>query len=91
VSGWERTAEVLSLASGLALVWPALRLNQNLRRAQIQKQRAQTGRSSRIRGLRLALAAAYESPEWNAPEQVLTIAGVALMIAAPLIRLFLLK
>jgi hypothetical protein len=83
----ERIAETCSLLSGLALVWPALRLNQNLRKAHAQRKKAQSGRSGRIRSIRLALAAAYESPEWNAPEQVLTVAGVVLMIAASLIRL----
>jgi hypothetical protein len=84
----ERTAEILSLASGLALVWPALRLNQSLRKAQGQKDRAQEDRSSRIRRMRFALARAYESPEWNAPEQWLTIAGVVLMILSSGIRLY---
>jgi hypothetical protein len=83
----ERTAEILALASGLALVWPALRLNQNLRKAKKQKDRARLDRSGRIRRMRLALAEAYESPEWNALEQWLTIAGVALMIASSAIRL----
>jgi hypothetical protein len=84
----ERVAEILALASGLALVWPALRLNQSLRKAHQQRVRAQSDRSTRIRRLRLNLAAAYESPEWNAPEQWLTIAGVVLMILASAIRLF---
>lgn len=84
----ERTAEILSLASGLALVWPALRLNQSLRTAHRQRVAARSDRSTRIRRLRLALATAYESPEWNAPEQWLTIAGVVLMILASAIRLF---
>lgn len=84
----ERVAEVLSLASGLALVWPALRLNHSLRKAHQQRVEAQSGRSSRVRRVRLALARAYESPEWNAPEQWLTIAGVVLLILASAVRLF---
>jgi hypothetical protein len=84
----ERTAEILALASGLALVWPALRLNQNLRKAQRQKQRAWADRSGPIRRMRIALAEAYESPQWNALEQWLTIAGVVLMIAASVVRLY---
>jgi hypothetical protein len=84
----ERVAEYLSLASGLALVWPALRLNNGLHKAKQQKDKAQEERSSRIRRMRRGLAAAYESPEWNLPEQILTYLGVALMIAASAIRLF---
>lgn len=84
----ERFAEYLGLASGLALVWPALRLNKNLRKARDQKKKAQLDTSSRIRRARLALAEAYESPEWNPLEQILTLLGVALMIAASAVRLF---
>jgi hypothetical protein len=87
VSPCERTAELLALASGVALVWPALRLNKNLRKAKIQRDRALADRSSRIRRLRVKLANAYESPEWNALEQWLTIAGVVLMILASGVRL----
>jgi len=62
-------------------------LNQSLRRAKKVKDRAASDRSTRIRRIRLMLAVAYESPEWNALEQWLTIGGVVLMIAASVIRL----
>ena len=84
----ERVAEYLGLASGLVLVWPALRLNKNLRKAKTQRDQAQLDTSSRIRRVRVALAEAYESPEWNWLEQVLTLTGVAVMIAPSAVRLF---
>ena len=65
-------AESLSLASGLALVWPALRLNRNLRRARVQEQKAASGRSRLVNELRRGIARAYANPDWSLLDASLT-------------------
>ena len=84
---WEFTAELCALSSGLALVWPALRLNRNLRKAQIQERRAALGRSKWVNKLRRHVAGAYTDPHWNFLEELLTIAGVVLLILSSAIKL----
>jgi hypothetical protein len=87
VINWEFTAELFALSSGLALVWPALRLNRNLRKAQIQEGRAASGRSKWVNKLRRNVARAYTDPHWNFLEELLTITGVALLILSSAIKL----
>jgi hypothetical protein len=87
VINWEFTAELFALSSGLALVWPALRLNRNLRKAQIQEGRAASGRSKWVNKLRRHVARAYTDPHWNFLEESLTIAGVVLLILSSAIKL----
>jgi hypothetical protein len=87
---WEFTAEFFALSSGLALVWPALRLNRNLRKAKTQERRAASGRSKWVKQLRREVAAAYTDPHWNLLEESLTIAGVVFMILSSAIKLALL-
>ena len=84
---WEFVAESLGLASGLALVWPALRLNRNLRKARSQEQKAATGRSRAVNELRRGIARAYTDPNWSLLDELLTIAGVGLLILSSAIRL----
>jgi hypothetical protein len=87
VINWEFTAELFALSSGLALVWPALRLNRNLRKADVQERRAASGRSKWVNKLRRHVAGAYTDPHWNLLEELLTIAGVALLILSSAIKL----
>jgi hypothetical protein len=87
VINWEFTAELFALSSGLALVWPALRLNRNLRKAQIQEGRAASGRSKWVNKLRRNVARAYTDSHWNLLEESLTIAGVVLLILSSAIKL----
>ena len=84
---WEFVAESLSLTSGLALVWPALRLNRTLRKARAQELKAATGRSRLVNELRRGIARAYANPDWSLLDAVLTIAGVGLLILSSAIRL----
>jgi hypothetical protein len=87
VINWEFTAELFALSSGLALVWPALRLNRNLRKAKTQERRATSGRSKWVNKLRRNVAEAYTDPHWNLLEELLTIAGVVLLILSSAIKL----
>ena len=87
---WEVAAEAMTLAAGLALAWPALRLNQCLRYAHDAGRRAETARSRHVRDLRRGLASAYGSPSWNPLDHGLTLAGVGLLILSSAIRLVLL-
>lgn len=84
---WEFMAELCALSSGLALVWPALRLNRNLRKAKTQERMAASGRSKWVNKLRRHVAAAYTDPHWNLLEELLTVAGVALLILSSAIKL----
>jgi hypothetical protein len=84
---WELAAEFVSLASGLSLAWPALRLNKYLRIAHDQSVKAEAARSRNVRSLRQSLAAAYASPRWNRTDSMLTLLGVGLCIVASGIKI----
>ena len=84
---WELVAEIASLASGLSLAWPAVRLNKYLRIAHEQSAKADTSRSANVRGLRRAMASAYSSPQWNRIDGGLTLTGVALCVMASAIKI----
>lgn len=83
---WPLTAELLSVASGAALSWPALRINQCLRQAHNQQRKAETERSKKLKELRRALATAYSSSNWNPVDHALTLTGVGLLIVSSLIK-----
>ena len=87
---WELTAEFISLSAGLALAWPAVRLNQYLRRAHIHRERIDggTGGSKYIKQLREGLVDAYTSLTWNPLDHFLTLTGVALIILSSCIRIW---
>lgn len=82
-------AECLGLAAGLSLAWPAVRLNSRLRTSISLRSRAEARRSSRVRDLFRAAARAAQSNEWSATDHILTLAGVALLIASSGIKVYL--
>lgn len=86
---WKVVAEVLSLFSGLSLAWPALRLNQWLRKAKDVAATTRPRQSKFLKQFRNDLAKAYTEQKWNAWDHYLTIGGVALFILASLVNLLL--
>ena len=87
---WEFVAEGLALLSGIALVWPALRLNRKLRKAEAQQKRALSGRSKWVNEFRRGIVRAYTDPQWSFFDEALTIAGVLLLTLSSAIKLTLL-
>ena len=87
---WNLVAEALSLFSGLALAWPALRLNKRLRQGHQLTSKAHGHRPRNVKEIFQLTAQAYTDTQWSPLDHYLTVLGVTLFVLSSAIKVYLL-